>query len=92
MNTKIDSVETFLKEIFPASEIAHASIDFNHNFRVTTDSEIYLLRIGQAFMSDNTPDQLVKNLKDWQISKELISHGEMGVLVTLEGVSLFKRN
>lgn len=84
---KLDSVRKYLRNLFPDQEITEKH-DFDlgaQTFKISNKAGSLLLKIGGDFVDDNDADQIVDQLKSWDVADLLKQNPEVGLLVTSKG-------
>ena len=90
---KLKVVREYLNEKFPGSEIEE-KLDFDLSaqaFKIHKEKHSLLLKVGENFLDDNNQEQIKSTLENQKIAELLEENHELGVFVSNDPPSIFKR-
>jgi hypothetical protein len=90
---KLAAIHSYLTRAFPGRfiEQRHDRERDAQSFKVHLERGTLLLKVGDAFVSDRAPDEIVAKLERWGVAAMLSRDRDTGVLVVTEGPSVFSR-
>lgn len=80
---KLQVVREYLNTNFSGSKIDE-NYDFDRGaqtFRIRTDKNLLLLKVGEEFLSDNSEVKLLEYLINWEVASLLTENKELGILI-----------
>jgi len=80
---KLDVVRTYLNGKFAGSTIDE-NYDFDRGaqtFRIRIGRDLFLLKVGEEFLSDNNEAQISSHLENWNVANLLRENKECGIFV-----------
>lgn len=90
---KLEVVREYLKSKFPENTIEE-KYDFDlsaQTFKIHKGKHRLLLKVGENFLEDNNEEQIKVTLNNQAIAELLEENKELGVLVSNDPPSIFKR-
>lgn len=91
--SKLNAVRSYLKREFAGATIDE-KYDFDRGaqtFRVRIDKDLFLVKVGEEFLSDNNVAAIQAHLEKWQIADLLRENKDLGIFVGNNAPIAFSR-
>jgi len=89
---KCTAIDEYLKREFPNSEIEQANFAGCQHYKIQTENNLLMLKVGEEFIGDTSLKDIIQNLEEWEVPNLLKENSRLGILITRAGASIYERN
>ena len=89
---KCTAIDEYLKRAFPNSDIEQANFSECQHYKIQTENDLLMLKVGEEFIGDTSLEDIIQNLEKWEVPSLLKENSRLGILITRTGASIYERN
>lgn len=89
---KCDAIERYLRQFYENSHIEQANISDDQHFRIPVENGLLMLRIDRNFIDDNSKEEILGKLENWNIIGLLNDNKKLGIFVSDSGPCTYQRS